>query len=352
MTAASSPANGNRNYVAGEFIANSTTPDNGTNTGAGAQGALFAINPVAVLSAGATNWLEVSGGEVNIGMDPTASAKYMLGWTIIGGYNGLTGTAASMGAGVSVSSNTGATFDAGYIVSDLNAAWPIKASGSLQRAYITGSTPTVANGTDWSGVTFSGAAFKSQGFQVTGNGSVNAALSSFVANAGATGFPITTIQNAHNTAGDWALKIGAGATGSDSSTWLVLFEDGAMTGGVGTIARSTTGVVYNTASDRRLKENFREPSVGLDELMRIKAQNFNFINAPENDVNGFVAQDLYEIYPWAVTKGDDDDIKKPWQIDYGRLSPLIVNAMQQLIGKVDDLTARIAVLEKRLGEVT
>lgn len=178
LTAPTSASNPNRNYVAGTFIADAQSSDNGTNTGAGAQGAMFSMNPVAKLSAGATNWLELSGGEVDIGMDSTASTKYMIGWSIVGGYQGGqngAGTATAMGAGVSVSAVVPQTFDAAYIITDLNSGWPIKTSGTLQRAFITGSTPTVANGTDWSAVTFSGFAFKSNGFSVNGAGVVHAA---------------------------------------------------------------------------------------------------------------------------------------------------------------------------------
>ena len=56
-------------------------------------------------------------------------------------------------------------------------------------------------------------------------------------------------------------------------------------------------------------------------------------------MNGFVAQDLFSIYPWAVTNGGDDPKKEPWTMDYGRLTPLIVKSIQDMQHEIDDLRA-------------
>jgi hypothetical protein len=113
---------------------------------------------------------------------------------------------------------------------------------------------------------------------------------------------------------------------------------------MGSIAPTSEGTAinYNTTSDRRLKENIAPSSSGLDRLMKIEVDDFNFKKDPKKErVQGFIAQDIYKIYPEAVTVGGDDPYKKPWGVDYGRLTPLLVKAIQQLKSQNDDLAAQL-----------
>lgn len=349
LTSPTSASNTNRNYVAGTFTAIASTGDGGTNTGGGSLGGLFALNPVVVALPGATNLGGIAGGEVDYGMDTTATVRDMVGWSIISGYNGGQnggGTAARLGTAISIAGITGPTLDTGIVIDDINGAWPIKTGGSLEKVFITGSTPTVADGTNWIGVTFSDCAFKSTNFCVGGNGSVTGTLANFTADPGSTGAPIGVFKNVHDTTGDYGLIVAAGPTGTDNSTWLILFEDGPQTGGVGVITRSGTGVTYATSSDERRKTNIHNSASGLNDLMQIKVRDFNFLASPTGGVapqlvNGFVAQELEPIYPDAVTVGGDDPWKQPWSVDYGRITPLIVKSIQDMQHEIDDLrTAR------------
>ena len=62
-------------------------------------------------------------------------------------------------------------------------------------------------------------------------------------------------------------------------------------------------------------------------------------------IQGFIAQDLYKVYPEAVTVGGDDAKKSPWSVDYGRLSPLLVKAVQELKSLFDGDHDEIAKLK-------
>jgi Domain of unknown function (DUF5011)/Chaperone of endosialidase len=88
---------------------------------------------------------------------------------------------------------------------------------------------------------------------------------------------------------------------------------------------------------RRLKENIATTTEGLATLMQIPVDDFEFINDPTHTLQqGFIAQSLYPIYPEAVTTNGDNGVvplgptSTPWQVDYGRLTPLIVSAMQDI----------------------
>jgi Chaperone of endosialidase len=124
---------------------------------------------------------------------------------------------------------------------------------------------------------------------------------------------------------------------ADSATFPMVFKN-ASGGNVGLIQTTSTATAYVTTSDRRLKENILPTSQGLDTLMRVEVDDFNYINSPKNNrVQGMIAQDLYNVYPQAVVVGGDDTKSQPWGIDYGRITPLLVKALQELKTENDNL---------------
>ena len=116
---------------------------------------------------------------------------------------------------------------------------------------------------------------------------------------------------------------------------------------VGNITVSGVSTIYNTSSDRRVKKNISETVLGLDTLIQIPVNDFNFINDPNGPrQQGFIAQELYDIYPNAVTTNGDDGIveldtpnKNPWSVDYGRLTPLLVKSIQELDAKINEVAS-------------
>jgi hypothetical protein len=70
--------------------------------------------------------------------------------------------------------------------------------------------------------------------------------------------------------------------------------------------------------------------------MKIKVCDYNFISNSRTET-GFIAQDLYEVYPLAVGVGGDDPKKEPWGVDYGKITPLLTKAVQDLNIKVESL---------------
>ena len=132
--------------------------------------------------------------------------------------------------------------------------------------------------------------------------------------------------------------------------------DGAAIGSISQNAAFT--VSYNTSSDRRLKENITPTHFGLADLMKLQAVDYNFIADPaKTPQTGFIAQDLDAVFPDAVTEGGDDATTKPWSVDYGRVTPLLVKSIQDLKAENDALKAqnaailqRLAALEAKLGQ--
>lgn len=122
---------------------------------------------------------------------------------------------------------------------------------------------------------------------------------------------------------------------SSDNTQPIQFENASGTT-VGDISQTSSGTAYNTTSDRRLKENIATTTAGLATLMQIPVVDFNFINdRSQTRQQGFIAQWLYPIYPEAVaTSGTPATgplgTSTPWSVDYGRLTPLIVSAIQDI----------------------
>ena len=111
----------------------------------------------------------------------------------------------------------------------------------------------------------------------------------------------------------------------------------------GSIVIHTTTTAYNTSSDYRLKENEVAISDGITRLKQLKPYIFNFKKDPDVKVDGFFAHEVSSVVPIAVTGEkdavNDDGSIKPQGIDQSKLVPLLVAAVQELIGKVEALEA-------------
>jgi hypothetical protein len=122
----------------------------------------------------------------------------------------------------------------------------------------------------------------------------------------------------------------------------IQFFSGSGGTNVGSIALGASGTTYNTTSDRRLKENIELITDGKEKLLAMKPSTFNFI-ADENKIkmHGFIAQEMQEVMPEAVSDGTT------MSMDYGRITPVIVAALQDALKEIDMLKNRITELEAK-----
>jgi hypothetical protein len=151
-------------------------------------------------------------------------------------------------------------------------------------------------------------------------------------------------------------------------------------GTVGTITTSASATAYNTSSDYRLKENVTYNFDATTRLKQLKPARFNFIRDANRTVDGFLAHEVQDIIPEAIT-GQKDEVRdfgnivdennniihenvnenfekedghtwvktetKPvYQgIDQSKLVPLLVKVCQEQQTKIEELEARITTLE-------
>tara|TARA_Y100001937_G_scaffold17141_1_gene23665 strand:- start:104 stop:1585 length:1482 start_codon:yes stop_codon:yes gene_type:complete len=122
-----------------------------------------------------------------------------------------------------------------------------------------------------------------------------------------------------------------------------IFEFKNANGNVGKIVTQNSNTTYSTSSDYRLKENVVAISDGITRLKQLKPSRFNFIVKKDLTQDGFLAHEVQSVVPEAIS-GEKDAVKEdgsidPQGIDQGRLVPLLVAAVKELITKVEALEA-------------
>ena len=122
----------------------------------------------------------------------------------------------------------------------------------------------------------------------------------------------------------------------------VQFRANGQVGGSIVLTNNGTTTAYATSSDYRLKENAVAISDGITRLKTLKPYRFNFKSSPSRTVDGFFAHEVTAV-PEAITgtkdKVDSDNNPVYQGIDQSKLVPLLVAAVQELIGKVEALEA-------------
>ena len=111
---------------------------------------------------------------------------------------------------------------------------------------------------------------------------------------------------------------------------------------IGSVTQNgTTAVLFNTTSDRRLKDNITPAPSASAVIDAIEIVSHDWKAAPDEHVAyGVIAQDLALVAPQAVLQGDDgEEVEKTWGVDYSKLVPMLIKEIQTL-------RARVAALEQ------
>jgi hypothetical protein len=119
---------------------------------------------------------------------------------------------------------------------------------------------------------------------------------------------------------------------------------------VGNISTTQTATSFNTSSDYRLKENVQPIRNALKKVSSLKPCTYKW-KADGSDGEGFIAHELAEVCPQAVTgqkDAVDSDGKPIYQgIDVSFLVGTLTAAIQELSAQNTALTDRIAALESK-----
>ena len=127
---------------------------------------------------------------------------------------------------------------------------------------------------------------------------------------------------------------------------LAFYYNGSEVGTISTNANSLP-------SDRNYKKNISDLNLGLSLVNKLKPSQFNFkVDEPNTPVMyGLIAQELEEsLISEGVTKNStqliqhnpkDNDKESDYDVDYGKLIPVLINAIKELSAEVEQLKSQL-----------
>lgn len=116
-------------------------------------------------------------------------------------------------------------------------------------------------------------------------------------------------------------------------------------------AATNTTVSYQTSSDCRMKEAPSDFS-GLALIKQLQPKQYQWKKGNGRREHGFYAQEIHQIIPEVVSVGEDEltesgDLATPWAVDYGRITPILTKAIQELSEQVAQLKAELDLLKAK-----
>ena len=151
-----------------------------------------------------------------------------------------------------------------------------------------------------------------------------------------------TITNTSSTATDEALIVHRQAAVTTGEA-IQFYRAGAS---VGSITVSSGSTSYNTSSDYRLKTNIQDmQDNGVERVKKLRPVTFNWIEDDNGTHEGFIAHEIQEAGWNDGVVGVKDDEERKQSVDYGRITPLLVKAIQEQQAQIEALQSEINLLK-------
>jgi hypothetical protein len=137
--------------------------------------------------------------------------------------------------------------------------------------------------------------------------------------------------------------IGAGPSGGPPNAWMRSDGTGYFSGTV-----NAGAFLYN--SDERLKKDIEPLTGNLNKVLAMQPVSYNWINPalPQTEQIGFIAQQMQKIEPELVYTNASTTLEA---IDYARIAPLLVGAIQELNQKITDQQGQINTQQAEIDEL-
>ncbi len=232
-----------------------------------------------------------------------------------------------------VSNTTGGTFPSALANTTITGTLTANATTITGNVSVTGNTTLT-------GTLTANATIVSGNLSVTGNtvvtGVVNVtSLSSMHA--------VSALSNTYSYATLEVINTDASAT-----RYFQVFRTTRGANTIGSITGDTsgTGTTYNTTSDYRLKTNIQPILDSKERIKKLNPIRHGWVSNSDIFVDGFLAHQVQEAgFEYAVTGVKDDIVMQ--SMDYGRITPVIVAALQEAIKEIEQLKIRIEELESK-----
>lgn len=164
--------------------------------------------------------------------------------------------------------------------------------------------------------------------------------------------PVMHVHNPRNTFVSNGIDVTAGANAYFAPSSFLTFRtpNGNTIGNIN--QTGTSSVNYYSVSDMRLQKEVHTTDHTIADLMNISVVDYADINDPDRVQTGCNAKHLHKVFPEAVAPGGDDPEETPWMIDYGRLTPLLVKAIQDQQFIIADQEEKIESLQNVILDLT
>ena len=140
-----------------------------------------------------------------------------------------------------------------------------------------------------------------------------------------------------------------------SGTFVLFYRNNTHAGSI--TSTSASSVSYGTSSDYRMKSNIADLDSAINIVKSLKPKKFKWKSEDSADydnpfVMGFIAHEADSAIPLSqgIVIGDKDETDshgtpKMQSMDYGKMTPLVVKALQEALEKIETLEAKVAALE-------
>jgi hypothetical protein len=110
----------------------------------------------------------------------------------------------------------------------------------------------------------------------------------------------------------------------------------------GLAAKIDRAGLYTQVSDRSLKHDISDSTLGLKEVLNIPVRSFKWNGSNDYIAAGFIAQELEEALPSAVSTDEDTGLKGRSD---GNIVPVLTKAIQEQQAMIETLQAQVAELQ-------
>lgn len=153
------------------------------------------------------------------------------------------------------------------------------------------------------------------------------------------------------------ITVAGGSSGTGGTAYVALLNNVTQNIGywffggsnVGSITSNGSSTAYNTTSDARLKVVAPSQRNYRSIIQDLWVGDFEWKTTHKRDF-GILAQQTFAVFPTAVTRPQDET--KPWQADYGKLSPLALWGVKDLYKLDQEKSEHIVKLERRLAALS
>ena len=182
------------------------------------------------------------------------------------------------------------------------------------------------------------------------------------------GYACIISQQDTNTSNNSVLQLNRAEVNATTGGYCLIYRQGNASSGTNRFIVFANGNVQNSnnsygqLSDIKLKENVADATPKLNDLLKVKVKNFNFIGENTKQI-GVIAQELEKIFPSMIDESPDTEDREVTDeegnvtnekvdlgtvtksVKYSVFTPMLIKAIQEQQTIIEDLKSRIETLE-------